>query len=154
MSSPSMLWGRYGLVSLVSAGGLGPFASPSAADCMRSRPTVTGVPRSSTSARLLDSTSLTERTQHKTPFTLPFLCRIAEMRILFLFLFLLLDSPCILVFAFWTMLEIERRARADTQTHTGALPVASLTVVRSAVRFGSRAARPCGWVRLRTGHTR
>ena len=58
MSSPSMLWGRYGLVSLVSAGGLGPFASPSAADCMRSGPTVTGVPRSSTSARLLDSTSL------------------------------------------------------------------------------------------------
>lgn len=38
-------------------------------------------------------------------------------------------------------LEIERRARADTQTHTGALPVASLTVVRSAVRES----RPCGW---------
>ena len=38
-------------------------------------------------------------------------------------------------------LEIERRARADTQTHTGALPVASLTVVRYAVRES----RPCGW---------
>ena len=58
MSSPSCYGGVTGLVSLVSAGGLGPFASPSAADCMRSGPTVTGVPRSSTSARLLDSTSL------------------------------------------------------------------------------------------------
>jgi hypothetical protein len=40
-----------------------------------------------------------------------------------------------------TIPSIERRARADTQTHTGALPVASLTVVRSAVRES----RPCGW---------
>ena len=63
------------------------------------------------------------------------------MRILFLFLFLLLDSPCILVFAFWTMLEIERRARAGHADAHGSVArcVVDRCAFRRSVRFASGA---------------